>query len=67
MTKARASQRAKGNALKKAKRKAVSKTEAAPAPRPGTFDAGVHAQKRPGGVGRGKVFGGAKRGSARSS
>jgi len=67
MTKAKASQRAKGNALKKAKKRAASAKQSGPETRTGTFNADNHSIKGPSGAGPGKVFGGAKRGSARSS
>jgi len=67
MTKAKASQRAKGNALKKAKKRAASAKQAESSTHPGTFNPGNQSIKGPSGAGPGKVFGGAKRGSARSS
>lgn len=66
MTKARARERAKANALKKAKKRAANADQPSQQVRPGHFDPATHAIKGPGGNNKGNNFSGAKRGSARS-
>lgn len=68
MTKARASQRAKSNALKLAKKRLAAAAAAAEdqTPNAGHFSAETLAQKSPHGNVNANNFSGAKRGSARS-
>jgi len=66
MTKARARERAKGNALKKAKKRIANAAQASETVQTGTFDPGTkNTQARPMNPSANN-FTGAKRGSARS-
>jgi len=67
MSKERARQRAKSNALKKAKRRAVNADSSVPDMPDNRFNSGNHSIKSPGGNNKGGTFSGARRGSARSS
>jgi len=67
MTKARARERAKANALKKAKKRAANTDQPDQPAQTGHFNPGTHSVKGPGGKSSGATFGPAKRGSARSS
>jgi len=66
MTKARARERAKANALKKAKKRAANKDQPEQNVPPGQFDGGDTSVQRPGVSANVANFGPAKRGSARS-
>ena len=66
MTKAKARQRAKANAAKKAKKRAAGAAQPAQKIRPGQFDPGQGSISSPATSANAKNFGAAKRGSARS-
>lgn len=66
MSKARARERAKANALKKAKRRAANKDKPEQNIPPGQFDAGDTSVKGPGVTANVTNLGAAKRGASRS-
>lgn len=66
MTKARAKERAKDNAVKKAKKRIEKAEHPDAAPQPGRFDPATLSIKSPHGNAKGNNFSGVKRGSARS-
>lgn len=66
MSKARASLRAKANALKKIKKRAANAAKPEQPARPGHFDPGTQNIKSPHTNANANAFAGAKRGSARS-
>jgi len=66
MTKARARERAKANALKKAKKRAANTGQTDQKAQPDNFNPATHDSKSRGGKNVGTTFGPAKRGSARS-
>lgn len=66
MTKARARERAKAKAGQKAKKREANAGATDQPVRPGQFDRGAHTSKGAGANTGAKVFGGARRGAARS-
>jgi len=66
MTKARARERAKAKAGQKTKKREANADRTDQTVRPGQFDPGANKIKKPGSNTGTKVFGGARRGGARS-
>ncbi|MDA0653107.1 MAG: hypothetical protein O3C49_07500 [Proteobacteria bacterium] len=66
MTKARARERAKAKAGQKVKKREAGADRTDKAIRPGQFDPGSSSIKKPSSTANTKVFGGARRGGARS-